>query len=71
MWQEMILRGVPGAEAIAFDVTDMETMYEALNFAHRQHHAICDALEARQSTRVEFLLREHVNTVKKCINMVE
>ncbi len=59
------------AAAIAFDVTDMETMYEALNFAHRQHHAVCDALEAKQTTRVEFLMREHVNTVKKSINMVE
>jgi GntR family transcriptional regulator, vanillate catabolism transcriptional regulator len=59
------------AEAIAFDVTDLETMYEALHFAHRQHHAVYDALEAGQSTRVEFLMREHVNTVKKSINMLD
>jgi len=59
------------AEAIAFDATDLESMYEALHFAHQQHHAICDALEAGQSTRVEFLMREHVNTVKKSINMLD
>ena len=59
------------AEAIAFDVTDLETMFDALHFAHQQHHAVCDALEAGQSTRVEFLLREHVNTVKKSINMMD
>jgi GntR family transcriptional regulator, vanillate catabolism transcriptional regulator len=59
------------AEAIAFDATDLESMYEALHFAHRQHHAICDALEAGQSARVEFLMREHVNTVKKSINMLD
>jgi GntR family transcriptional regulator of vanillate catabolism len=59
------------AEAIAFDVTDLETMYEALQFAHRQHHAVYDALEAGQSTRLEFLMREHVNTVKKSINMLD
>jgi GntR family transcriptional regulator of vanillate catabolism len=60
-----------GPEAIAFDATELETMFDALYFAHQQHHAVCDALEAGQSARVEFLLREHVNTVKKSINMIE
>jgi GntR family transcriptional regulator of vanillate catabolism len=59
------------AEAIAFDATELETMFDALYFAHQQHHAVCEALEAGQSARVEFLLREHVNTVKKSINMIE
>lgn len=58
-------------EAIAFDATDLEAMFDALHFAHRQHHDMCDALEAGQSTRVEFLMREHVNTVKRSINMIE
>jgi len=59
------------AEAIAFDATDLQTMFDALHFAHQQHHAVCEALEARQSMRVEFLMREHVNTVKRSINMLE
>jgi len=46
-------------------------MFDALWIAHQQHYAIYDALEAGQATRVEFLMREHVNTVKKSINMLE
>jgi GntR family transcriptional regulator of vanillate catabolism len=59
------------AAAIAFDATDLKSMFDALWIAHQQHHAIFDALEAGQATRVEFLMREHVNTVKKSINMLE
>lgn len=59
------------AGAIAFDVTDLQAMFDALHFAHMQHHAICDALEAGQSARAEFLMCEHVNTVKSSINMLE
>lgn len=58
------------AGAIAFDVTDLQAMFDALYFAHMQHHAICDALEAGQSVRAEFLMCEHVNTVKSSINML-
>jgi len=46
-------------------------MFDALWVAHQQHHAIYDALAAGQAMRVEFLMREHVNTVKKSINMLE
>ncbi len=59
------------AAAIAFDATDLAAMFDALWIAHQQHYAICDALESGQATRVEFLMREHVNTVKKSINMLE
>ncbi|HEX3838316.1 MAG TPA: GntR family transcriptional regulator [Steroidobacteraceae bacterium] len=59
------------AAAIAFDATELDSMFEALWIAHQQHHAICDAFESAQATRVEFLMREHVNTVKKSINMLE
>jgi GntR family transcriptional regulator, vanillate catabolism transcriptional regulator len=59
------------AAAIAFDASDLKSMFEALWIAHRQHYAIFDALEGGQATRVEFLMREHVNTVKKSINMLE
>jgi GntR family transcriptional regulator, vanillate catabolism transcriptional regulator len=59
------------AAAIAFDASELKTMFDALWIAHQQHHAIYDALEAGQATRVEFLMREHVNTVKKSINMLQ
>lgn len=59
------------AAAIAFDASDLKWMFDALWIAHQQHYAIVDALEAGQATRVEFLMREHVNTVKKSINMLE
>ncbi|HTY51407.1 MAG TPA: GntR family transcriptional regulator [Steroidobacteraceae bacterium] len=59
------------ADAIAFDATDLASMFDALHFAHRQHHAVYDALATGQGARVEFLMREHVNTVKQSINMME
>ncbi len=59
------------AGAIAFDVTDLQAMFDALFFAHMQHHAIYDALETGQCVRAEFLMSEHVNPVKSSINMLE
>jgi DNA-binding GntR family transcriptional regulator len=35
-----------------------------------QHHALCEAQEAGQSVRAEFLMCEHVNTVKSSINLL-
>jgi GntR family transcriptional regulator, vanillate catabolism transcriptional regulator len=59
------------AGAIAFDATDLLARFDALSFAHTQHHAIRDALECGQSVRAEFLMREHVNTVKSSINLLQ
>jgi GntR family transcriptional regulator of vanillate catabolism len=59
------------AGAIAFDATDLQAMFDALYFAHMQHHAICEALQAGQSVRAEFLMCEHVNTVKSSINVLQ
>ncbi|HEY1898700.1 MAG TPA: GntR family transcriptional regulator [Steroidobacteraceae bacterium] len=58
------------AAAIAFDATDLKSMFDALWNAHQQHYAVYDALQAGQAARVEFLMREHVNTVKQSINML-
>ncbi len=65
--------GVPFAspEAVAFDGTDLEKMYDALHFAHHQHHCLVEALESNQGARAEAMMREHVNTVKRSINMIE
>jgi GntR family transcriptional regulator, vanillate catabolism transcriptional regulator len=59
------------AEAIAFKATDLQAMFDALHFAHQQHHAVCDALQSGQGGRVEFLMREHANAVKNSLNMTE
>jgi GntR family transcriptional regulator of vanillate catabolism len=58
-----------GAQALAFDKTNLEQMYEMLSYAHRQHHGIVEALERGESGRVEALMREHAHVVKDSINM--
>jgi GntR family transcriptional regulator, vanillate catabolism transcriptional regulator len=57
-----------GPQALAFDRENLERTYDLLHYAHRQHHAIAEALERGQSGRVEALMREHANTVKECVN---
>jgi DNA-binding GntR family transcriptional regulator len=44
-------------------------MYDMLSYAHRQHHAIVEALEQGQGARAEALMREHANAVKESINL--
>jgi GntR family transcriptional regulator of vanillate catabolism len=58
-----------GANALAFDKTNLERMFDMLYFAHRQHHCIVDALEAGQGARVEALMREHANVAKDSLNL--
>ena len=58
-----------GPQALAFDRGNLAQMYEMLHYAHRQHHAIVDALEHGQSARAEALMREHANSVKESINL--
>lgn len=45
--------------AMAFHGVSRDKVFQLLSDAHRQHHAIVDALEKRQPDRAEFLLREH------------
>lgn len=58
-----------GPQALAFDRTNLERMYEVLFQAHRQHHAIVEALEHGESGRVEALMREHANSPKESLNL--
>ena len=58
-----------GAQALAFDASNLEQMYDMLQYAHRQHHAIVDAIEHGQGARAEALMREHANAVKESINL--
>jgi GntR family transcriptional regulator of vanillate catabolism len=59
-----------GPQALAFDRTQLDQMYDRLHYAHRQHHAIVDALEAGQAGRVDALMREHAHGVKESLNLV-
>lgn len=59
------------AGAIAFDKLSVETMFEILRYAHRQHHAIVQALEKGEGARVEALLREHTHPVKESLNILD
>ena len=56
-------------QALAFDKSDLERMYDLIHYAHRQHHGIVEALERGESGRAEALMREHANTVKASINV--
>ncbi len=57
------------AQAVAFGGASLELIFTQLAFAHKQHHLIVNALERRESSRVEALMREHANPVKDSLNM--
>ena len=59
-----------GPQALAFDRTRLEQMYDRLHYAHRQHHSIVDALESGQPGRADALMREHAHGVKESLNLV-
>jgi len=50
----------PGS--VAFGHADRQLSADLLTYAHRQHHAIVDAIRERQADRAEFLCREHIVT---------
>jgi GntR family transcriptional regulator of vanillate catabolism len=50
-------------KALAVDRNDLAAEYRRLNYAHMQHHAIVEAITARQGARAEALMREHANAV--------
>jgi GntR family transcriptional regulator of vanillate catabolism len=60
-----------GPQALAFDKANLELMYDALHYAHLQHHSIVEALEHGQSGRAEALMREHANAVKQSLNLAD
>jgi GntR family transcriptional regulator of vanillate catabolism len=57
------------AHAIAFDNLDLPRMYDSLSYAHRQHHAIVQALENGEGERVAALMYEHAYETKSSINI--
>lgn len=56
------------ARAVAFS-KDLAQLLPVLNYAHRQHHAIVQALENREAGRVEALMREHATPVKEVLDL--
>jgi GntR family transcriptional regulator, vanillate catabolism transcriptional regulator len=56
-------------QALAFDKTSLDYMFQRLTYAHRQHHYIVDALESGEGARAEALMREHINPVKESLNL--
>jgi GntR family transcriptional regulator of vanillate catabolism len=58
-----------GPQALAFDKTSLDRMYDMLLYAHHQHHFIVAAIERGESARVEALMREHANPVKDSLNL--
>ena len=57
------------AHAIAFDRLDLPRTYDMLRYAHRQHHAIVQALENREGVRVAALMFEHAYQIRESINI--
>jgi len=57
------------AHAIAFDKVDLPRMYDWLRYAHLHHHAIVQALENGEGSRVAALMYEHACVAKTSINM--
>ena len=56
------------AGAVAFS-RDSAQLLPVLSYAHRQHHAIVQALENREGARAEALMREHATPVKEVLNL--
>ncbi len=56
------------ARAVAFS-RDLQVLLPVLHYAHRQHHAIVEALERGEGARVEALMREHATPVKESLNL--
>jgi GntR family transcriptional regulator of vanillate catabolism len=57
------------AHAVAFDRVDLRRMYDRLWYAHRQHHAIVQALEHGEGLRVAALMFEHAYGTKRSLNL--
>jgi len=56
-------------QAVAFDRSHMDRVYDLIRYAHRQHHVIFQALERGEGARVEALVREHALTVRESIRI--
>lgn len=56
---------------LAFGESGTARVRDLLDYAHRQHWTIVAALERREATRVESLMREHAHLVKESLELPE
>lgn len=65
------LHSVPflAPETIAFGNIDPAQITMFLSYAHRQHHAVVDALESGDGARAAFLMQEHVHAQRRSLNL--
>lgn len=63
---------IPFASSVTetFSANERDKVYSLLHYAHQQHHYIAEAMEARQSGRVEALFREHATPAKQCVEIL-
>lgn len=54
---------------IAFELRDEAETFNLLFYAHRQHHAIADAIRKGDGARAEMLFREHATTQETSMDM--
>lgn len=58
------------ARMAILDVQDLHQNYRRLIVSHSQHHAIVEAMDAGESSRVNALMREHSNLAKQQLTAV-
>ncbi|WP_308910433.1 GntR family transcriptional regulator [Pseudokordiimonas caeni] len=58
-------------KAMTINTSEMEREFRRLSYAHMQHHAIVDALEAGQAARAEALMREHAAAVIRYTDLLQ
>ncbi|MFP3551772.1 GntR family transcriptional regulator [Paraburkholderia sp. SIMBA_049] len=54
---------------IAFDESARDRQFAMLSYAHRQHHAIVNALVNGEGARVDALMKEHTHISKESLNL--
>jgi len=54
---------------IAFDESARDRQFAMLTYAHRQHHAIVNALVNGEGARVDALMKEHTHISKESLNL--
>lgn len=60
-----------GLQAVVAYPENLKQMTAILSYAHRQHHAIVDALSRGEGARVEALMREHVSPIKQGLTLLK
>jgi GntR family transcriptional regulator of vanillate catabolism len=60
-----------GVQAVVAYPGSLEKMTAILSYAHRQHHAIVDAISKGQGARVESLMREHVAPIREGLSLLK